>query len=104
MSHRAKILTLSAAALFASCAMGGARVADNPQIAGDLRALTEDLISRWEVLEVHRSGFARIASPSRPDAHQLGFCIRDAIDLGVDTRGELRLAERLKSFLEDNSY
>lgn len=76
-----------------SCAVAATRVADNREVTGALRAITETVISEWEILEVRPGGNALIGSPPRPDPAIPGFCFRDVIQLGVDARGGLLPAE-----------
>jgi hypothetical protein len=72
-----------------SCAVAGTRVTENTQLAAALRAMTDNVISQWEILDLRPGGNALIGSPPRPDPTLPGFCIRDVIQLGVDAEGRL---------------
>lgn len=93
MDRRTRSSLLGALLIASSCAVAGPRVADNSQLASALRAITENVISQWEVLDVRPGGNALIGSPPRPDPAIPGFCIRDVLQLGVDGQGRLLSAD-----------
>lgn len=87
----------------ATCAVAGPRVADDSQMASALRAMTEDVISQWEILEVRTRAPVLIGSRPRPDPQTPFFCIREVIQLGVDPEGRLLSPEGQAEWMNTNA-
>src|SRR3954468_21201325 len=89
MGNRIGAFALAALLTMSTLAVAGPRVAEDSRVTTALRAMTENVIARWEILLVRPGGDALIGSPPRPYSAIPGFCTREVLLLGVDSKGQL---------------